>query len=179
MKNLLSIIAFVCLISFSVKAQDSRVAVPSGYQGFLEYGTNYCPMEETTAIEFSTTHGCFFTDKAYIGMGIGLEGSDDWFLVPIFVTLKYNFTYNKPVTPTAQIRLGSYLGDEFGAYGDVAFGLRFGTKRDFACNLMLVCSLFQPMMEEYYSYDYVTGLDYYTQRNTYPSGFGIRFGIEW
>lgn len=177
MKKLFGFLPILFLFSFTVETQ--RVDAPSGYRGFLEYSTSYCPIDGLTAIELSTTHGCYFTDNAFIGMGIGFEGSGDWFLMPIFVTLKYNFSYDSPCTPTAQVRLGSYLGDDIGVCGDVAFGLRFGSRRNLAFNLMLVCSLFQPIDYGYYlTYDDYGG--YYDRRWVdYPSGFGIRFGIEW
>ncbi len=177
MKKLFGFLSIVFLFSFTVEAQ--RVEIPSGYQGFLDYSTSYCPINGVTAIELSTTHGCYFTDNAYIGMGVGLEGSSDWFLMPLFVTFKYNFSYDKPFTPTAQIRMGSYLGDEIGLCGDVAFGLRFGTRSNLAFNLTFVGSLFQPIDYGYYLlYDDYGG--YYDRYEVhYPSGFGIRFGIEW
>ena len=176
MKKLLGCLAIALLFSITVEAQGVRI--PSGYHGFMDYCTSYCPVGGVTAIELSTTHGCYFTDNAYLGMGLGIEGSSgNWFLVPVFVTLKYNFTYDNPFTPTAQIRMGSYLGDEIGVCGDVAFGLRFGTRRNFAFNLMLICSLFQPIDYGYYLCH--EGGYYGRNLKKYPSGFGIRFGIEW
>ena len=105
MKKLFGFLSIVFLFSFTVEAQ--RVDVPSGYRGFLEYSTSYCPIDGLTAIELSTTHGCYFTDNAFIGMGIGFEGSGDWFLMPIFVTLKYNFSYLLQLK-LLQVNLGKF-----------------------------------------------------------------------
>ena len=157
-------------------AQENAVRVPSGYQGFLEQGTLFRVADEmNTSLCVSTTHGFYFGEHTYIGIGVSLEGCEKYFAMPVFTTIKYNFNYRHQVTPTMQVRVGSYLSERVGSYLDAAFGFRFGSSRDFAINLLLTGTLYSNNKSETYDmelHDYVT--------NTFnTSGVGVRIGIEW
>ena len=165
------------MLTTQLFAQETAVQVPSGYQGFLEQGPSYRFNDDgNTSVSFSTTHGFYFSDNAFVGVGVALEGGNDFFAAPFYTALKYNFSYKHKVTPTLQLRLGSYLSESVGAYADFAFGLRFGSSRDFAINFMLTATYFS----KYEDYDYYdSSIGQYVRKNMDPSSIGLRIGIEW
>ena len=184
-KIILSIVAlFGMSVAFAQNIDyqpEGGVRVPSGYQGFLEQGSAFRFMDDmNTSVGFSTTHGFYFNSNTFIGIGFAIEGGNEFFGVPIFTAIKYNFSYSGKVTPTIQLRVGSYLSEVTGAYGDLAFGIRFGSSRDFAINVMLAGSFYskytQTVSETWnvatHSYDRVTS-------EFQPSSIGLRIGIEW
>ena len=167
---------------FSVSAQK-ETRVPSGYQGFLDMNNLYTFSKDiNNSIGMSTTHGFYFNPKAYVGLGMGFETNNDYFLMPFYAAIHYNFNYARPVSPIMRLRLGSYLGDGFGTYADLALGVRFASKRDFAVSIMVAGTFFEGYKDEIYhewidengcwQYDYV-------ESKIQPSGVGLRIGIEW
>ena len=167
---------------FSVSAQE-KVQVPSGYQGFLDMNNLYTFSKDiNNSIGVSTTHGFYFNPKAYVGLGMGFETNNDYFLMPFYAAIHYNLNYARPVSPIMRLRLGSYLGDGFGTYADLALGVRFASKRDFAVSIMVAGTFFEGYKDEIYhewidengcwQYDYV-------ESKIQPSGVGLRIGIEW
>ena len=168
---------------FSVSAQE-KVQVPSGYQGFLDMNNLYTFSKDiNNSIGVSTTHGFYFNPKAYVGLGMGFETNNDYFLVPFYAAIHYNFNYTRPVTPILRLRLGTCLGDSFGPYADLAFGVRFASKRDFAVSIMAVGTYFDKFKESVYAdYQDENGVWHYcvpTTQYIQPSGVGLRIGIEW
>ena len=99
--------------------------------------------------------------------------------MPVYTAVKYNFGYSKTVTPTIQVRLGSYLSEDPGTYADLAVGVRFGSKRDFAVNIMLTGTFYEGMKYQTSYWDDVTGSVVYDTKTFNPSGIGLRVGIEW
>ena len=182
MKKILLTAMIVLGCIFSVSAQE-KVQVPSGYQGFLDMNNLYTFSKDiNNSIGVSTTHGFYFNPKAYVGLGMGFETNNDYFLVPFYAAIHYNFNYARPVSPIMRLRLGSYLGDGFGTYADLALGVRFASKRDFAVSIMVAGTFFEGYKDEIYhewidengcwQYDYV-------ESKIQPSGVGLRIGIEW
>ena len=169
------------LVSFAMIAQEeTTVKVPSGYQGFLEQVSVYRLADNAnTTIGVSTTHGFYFSGHTFVGIGFGIEGGDDFYAVPVYTAVKYNFGYSKTVTPTIQVRLGSYLSEDPGTYADLAVGVRFGSKRDFAVNIMLTGTFYEGMKYKTSYWDDVTGSVVYDTKTFNPSGIGLRVGIEW
>lgn len=180
MKKTLFLLSFLVL-SLSLTAQDIQtVRIPSGYQGFLEQGTIYRLRDDGNATTgVSTTHGFYFDGNTYVGIGLGIEGGDGFFSLPVYTAVKYNFAYTKTATPTIQIRLGSYLSEDPGAYADLAVGIRFGSKRSFAVNIMLAASYYEPIKHSYKTYNYDTHVYETGIIRCHPSGLGLRVGIEW
>lgn len=159
---------------------ETTVKVPSGYQGFLEQGSLYRIQDNgSTTVGVSTTHGFYFGDHTFIGVGFGIEGGDGFFAVPIYSAVKYNFTYASQVSPTVQLRLGSYLSDDPGTYADLALGVRFASKRDFAVNIMLTGTFYENMKWTEYEFDPIEEHTVLMDKVLHPSGFGLRVGIEW
>lgn len=166
--------------SCGVMAQEeNNIRIPSGYQGHIEHGTCFRPWDGgRTVTAFSTTHGFFFNPHAYVGIGIGVEGGKDYLAMPMYTALKYVFSIKKAASPVVQLRVGSYLGDESGAYGDAALGVRFASKRDFAVNVMLTATYLSNIEEE--TITRVNGTDITKETITRnPSQVGLRIGIEW
>ena len=198
MRKLVFLICFLCGMTV-LQAQDyvgsasngqttetnaSAIKSPSGYQGFCDQQTLYRVMEDgSSTVGFSTTHGFYFNGHTFIGVGIGVEGGNDFFAVPVYSSLKYIFSNKKPVSPTVQLRIGSYFSEDPGAYADLSLGVRFASKRDFAVNVMLVGTFFemQKITDTYYEWDDVNHVSRYVEqeKKIYPSGVGLRIGIEW
>ena len=179
MKRLILSILMIAASCGLMAQEESTIKIPSGYQGSIDHGTSFRLWDGTrTVTAFSTTHGFFFNPHTYIGVGVGLEGGNDYFAMPVYTTLKYVFTVGKSVSPAAQVRVGSYLSDASGAYGDVALGLRFASKRDFAVNVLISGSFLINIEEE--TITRINGTNTTVESDTRnPSHIGLRIGIEW
>lgn len=183
MKKFFLIALMVLACTPMMRAQETSIRVPSGYQGFLEQGNAFRLANNfKSAVGVSTTHGFYFGQHTFIGIGIGVEGNNDFTVVPIYTALKYNFNYNHQATPTFQVRVGSFVANAVGSYCDLAFGVRFGSSRDFAINVLLTGTLYSNCERERWILDDNTRTDYYGHYETYnfnPSSVGLRIGIEW
>ena len=177
-KVILSLV--MLLMTAGVFAQEEgKVRVPSGYQGFLEQGnTWHFDKNMPNGISLSTTHGFYFNGHIFAGVGIGVDWNKDGAFVPVYTNLRYQFNNTKLVSPVIGLRLGSFIGDDMGAYGDLAFGLRFASKRDFAVNVM-VAGTYYDKVSDYYSYYDEHGNYFHGTRQVSPSGVSLRIGIEW
>ena len=184
-KTILTLIMAVFAITAFAQNEDSRV--PNGYQGFLEEGnTWHFNKDMTTTIQLSTTHGFYFNEHIYAGLGVGFEFNSDYFLMPFYTNLRYVFNNNKAISPIVSLRLGSYISDNMGAYGDLAFGVRFASKRDFAVTVLVAGTYYDKL-----KYNYTIDNSYYDEEGEWhydcetvektinPSGISLRVGIEW
>ena len=173
------------LMAMSVFAQETetpnplKVRVPSGYQGFFEQGnTWHFDKNMPNSISLSTTHGFYFNGHIYAGVGLGVDFNSDRALVPFYTNLRYQFNNTKVVSPIISLRLGSFIGDGLGAYGDLAFGVRFASKRDFAVSVFLAGTYYDKVSEYYSNYD-EDGNYHHGYHQMSPSGISLRIGIEW
>ncbi len=176
-KVLVTILALIgTVISVSAQEVEAKIKIPEGYQGFLEQGTRYHFWgDETSSVDVSTTHGFYFNGHTYAGIGIGVSAGRQHTLVPVYTSIKHVFYNDRYISPVGQVRLGSYLGDDFGTYADLAVGVRFATKRDFALTISAAVSYFEPFKEEVWNWESST-----TESETVDfSGASLRFGIEW
>ena len=176
------VLAFVMLFmatSVFAQKQETSVRVPAGYQGFLEYGNTWHVFDKNmpTTVNLSTTHGFYFADHIFAGIGLGFEFNTDYFLVPIYANVRYVFIHNKTVSPVMSMRVGSFVGDKVGAYGDLGIGVRFASKKDFALTAM-VAGTYYDKISEYGYYD-AEGNYINENRPLNPSGVSLRIGIEW
>ena len=159
---------------------------PHGYQGFLEMNSGFQVANNgnsTTGV--STTHGFYYNGNTYVGIGMGLDfcdiegNSSSEVIVPFFANISYLFLNNNNISPVMKLRLGSYVGSYHGTYGDLAFGVRFGSKRDFAVTIMLTGTFYSNLKEVQYHRDEISGVystfDFYKNIST----VSLRFGIEW
>ncbi len=176
MKKLIAIAAAMLLVAFTASAQKS-IRVPSGYAAMIEQENTFHPNGEKTSIALSMTHGAYYSGNVYVGLGFGIEGSDDYIIVPVFAATRYVFSSRAKVSPMATARLGSYIGDDLGAYGEVGFGLRFASSSKFAFALSLVGKYISDIE---YEDGHWSGDTYVNTTETKNfSGVGIRFSIEW
>ncbi len=178
-KVLFSLVMLLMTAGVFAQEQEGKVRVPSGYQGFLEQGnTWHFDKNMPNSISLSTTHGFYFNGHIYAGVGIGVDFNKDRALVPIYTNVRYQFNNTKVVSPIVSMRLGSFIGDDMGAYGDLAFGVRFASKRDFAVSMMVAGTYYDKITQYYSGYDengnYVSG-----DREVSPAGVSLRIGIEW
>ena len=181
-KLLLLTIALLMTASVFAQEQESNIRIPSGYQGFLEYGNTFVfDKDADNTINLSTTHGFFMNSHTYIGIGLSIDMNKYHTVVPIYANVRYIFNH-KPISPVMGIRLGSFISDNVKCYGDIMFGVRFATKRDFAINLMLSGTYYDNMYREHYTeyYDENGILQYGYQDIKYNlSGISLKMGIEW
>ena len=186
-KTILTFILAVFAITVFAQNEENNIRVPNGYQGFLEEGNSWhFDKEMTTTIQLSTTHGFYFNDRIYAGLGVGIEFNSDYLLMPFYTNLRYVFINNKTVSPILSLRLGSYISDNMGAYGDLAFGVRFASKRDFAVTVLVAGTYYDKL-----KYNYTIDNSYYDEEGEWhydcetvektinPSGISLRVGIEW
>ena len=174
-KVILSLVMLLMATSMFAQEKDvpnpAKVRVPSGYQGFFEQGnTWHFDKNMPNCISLSTTHGFYFNGHIY-----GVDFNEDRALVPFYTNLRYQFNNTRVVSPIISLRLGSYVGDGLGAYGDLAFGVRFASKRDFAVSAMVAGTYYDKINEHYYD-----GYNHTQEaRQLSPSGISLRIGIEW
>lgn len=179
MKRILAFTLFAALF-MTVNAQKNvnGVRVPSGYQAHVEY-SNLLYLDGGTTMDISTTHGFFYTDNMYVGLGIGLHVSPDDAYVPVFASAKYVFIPTAKISPTLQMRMGSFFTEGAKPYGDVSFGLRFASDHDFAFSIQACASYYAPFdyTDSYWDYNTDGYIENVERRNL--STVGIRLGIEW
>ena len=163
--------------SVFAQEQEAKVRVPNGYQGFFEQGnTWHFDKNMPNSISLSTTHGFYFNGHIFAGIGLGVDFNNDRALVPFYTNVRYQFNNTRVVSPIVSLRLGSFVGDGLGAYGDLAFGVRFASKRDFAVSAMVAGTYYDKIQE--YGY-YENGSYIHANRDISPSGISLRIGIEW
>lgn len=184
MKKLLFLALSVTFLPF-VSAQDvtltknGAVRVPNGYQAHIEYSNLFYLKDGGTSMDLSTTHGFFYTPNMYVGIGIGFHVSPDDVYVPVFASAKYVFNYRTKISPTLQLRMGSFFNEGAKPYGDISFGLRFASDRDFAFSVQACASYFAPFDYENEHWDYKTNSYIYSTGTENLSSVGLRIGIEW
>lgn len=184
-KTFLTIVmALFTIVSFAQNDEVTGVRIPTGYQGFVEIGNTLLHFDKNmqTTIQLSTTHGANFNEQLYAGAGVAFEMNKDYLLVPIYVNFRYLFMSRSIASPVLSMRIGSYFNKQIGGYADLAVGVRFASKRDFAVSMLLTGSYFsnitRTFREEwedpygYYHYELV-------ERHISPSGLGLRVSIEW
>jgi hypothetical protein len=182
-KTILTLLmAFFAFTTFA-QNKEMTIHVPSGYQGFLEYGNSWhFNKAMSTGINLSTTHGFYYNGHVFVGVGVGIDFDENLFMLPFYTNVRYLFINDKFISPFMSLRLGSFISNNIGAYGDFGVGVRFASKRDFAVNVMVVGSYFSKVN---YGHD-VSEVDefgypytqYVTERIS-PSHISLRLGIEW
>ena len=180
-KVILSLLMLIMAVSvFAQEQEEPKVRVPSGYQGFFEQGnTWHFDKNMPNSISLSTTHGFYFNGHIYAGIGLGFDFNKERALVPFYTNLRYQFINNRVVSPIISLRLGSFIGESMGAYGDFAVGVRFASKRDFAVSVLVAGTYYDKMKDNYYEYDEEVGHYVDVEKMVSPSGISLRIGIEW
>ena len=174
--------ALFAVVGFAQNEQN-EIRIPNGYQGFLEMGNSWhFDKNMPPTIQLSTTHGFYYNGHVYAGIGFGMEFNSDYLLVPFYANLRYVFISDRPVSPLVSMRLGSFVSDNMGAYGDLAFGVRFASKRDFAISALVVGTYYGNLTRNY-SEEFMDAYGYWhyeqVERQINPSGISLRVGIEW
>ena len=182
-KIILTLVMALFAITAFAQNEENEIRVPSGYQGFLELGNSWhFDKNMPTTIQLSTTHGFYFNGHVYAGIGVGMEFNSDYFLMPFYANLRYVFLKDKAVSPVLSMRLGSFISENMGAYGDLAFGVRFASKKDFAVSVLVAGTYYDKLNYNYYN-EWVDAQGYwhqeYVNSKINPSGITLRVGIEW
>ena len=177
------VMALFAVGAFAQNDEVTGVRIPNGYQGFLELGNSWHFDNNMNAtIQLSTTHGFYFNEHMYAGLGAAAEWNSDYFLMPLYANIRYVFMSHSAVNPRVSLRLGSYISDNMGAYGDLAAGVRFASKRDFAVSILLTGTYYGNITRTYNEHwEDAQGIYHYemVERQINPSGIGLRVGIEW
>ena len=176
MRKLIVIAAAMLLVAFTASAQKS-IRVPNGYAGMVEEENTFHFNGEDTSIAVSMTHGVYYSPNVFVGLGFAFEGSSDYFIMPVFASTRYVFSERSKVSPMFSARLGSYVGDDLGAYGEAGLGLRFASSSKFAFALSVVGKYISNM--EYTSGHWDGDCYVSNTENRNVNGIGIRFSIEW
>ena len=174
------------LFAFGAIAQNDEVTgvrIPEGYRGSLELTNSWHFDEKMPAtIQVSTTHGVFLNEHIYAGLGAAMEWNANYRFFPIYVNARYVFLSRSKVNPFVSMRLGSYIRENMGAYGDLAIGARFATKTDLAFSIMVVGTYYSKIKYNYYE-SYIDSFGYshteYLEGKINPSGIAVRVGFEW
>lgn len=181
MKKILVSLLFAAM-AFTANAQVTiinGVRVPSGYQGHIEYSNLFYVDGSNTAMDLSTTHGFYYTPNMFVGLGIGLHVAPGDAYVPIYAAAKYIFNYRTKVSPTVQMKMGSFFNDGAKPYVDLSFGFRFASDRDFAFSIQACGSFYAPFdYTESYWDNSISSYNTLTERRNLSS-VGLRLGIEW
>lgn len=183
-KTFLTLIALLFIYSAIAQNDETTgVRIPEGYRGSLELTNNWHFDENMPAtIQFSTTHGVFLNEHVYTGLGFAFEWNADYVLVPIYANVRYVFLSRSVVNPFVSMRLGSYIREDMGAYGDLAIGARFATRTDLAFSIMVVGTYYSKTKYNYYD-TYVDAFGYthteYVEGKISPSSIGVRVSFEW
>ncbi len=166
------------LITSGNRSTVDGVRVPSGYQGHLEYSNVYFLEDGKTGMSLSTTHGFFYTENMHVGLGLGVLVAPEDSYVPIFASAKYIFRpVGKKISPTIQMRMGSFFDEGAKPYADAALGFRFASDHDFAFSILMAGSYFAPIDTYEYVNDRNGGYSIEGKRNL--SCLSLRMGIEW
>ena len=179
------VLLFCATVFISVSAQTyvvtekGTVRVPSGYQGHIEYSNLFYLEDGGTAMDISTTHGFYYTSNMFVGIGIGVHVAPDDGFVPVFASAKYIFNPRTRISPTIQMRMGSFFNEGAKPYGDLSLGLRFASDRDFAFSIQACASYYAPYDKTEYTWDYITERELSTTTRINLSCVGLRLGIEW
>ena len=181
----------ILLLTLTTFAQDNNeksFRAPSGYQGFLELGSARGLAYNLSKVnaQLSTTHGYQFTDKIFAGLGVGLNSSFNHQTVfPFYGTFRYIFITDKKTSPVLRTRVGGYYvpkHNEFGAYGDLGFGVRFATRSSIAFNLMAVATYYSDLTVKHY-HSNIMGMGgqygYYENTRENISNISLVFSLEW
>ncbi len=182
-KTVLTLVMALFAIAAFAQNEENKNYIPNGYQGFLEESSCWHFDKDMPAtIQLSTTHGFYFNDHIYAGIGVGLEFNANYVLMPLYANVRYVFLNKKAVSPFVSMRLGSFISDNMGSYGDLALGVRFSSKRDFAVSVMVVGTYYDKLHYSYYDdYQDEQGEWHYeyVKKAISPSGVSLRVGIEW
>ena len=180
---LIFVMAFFAFGAIAQNDENTQVRIPGGYQGFFELGNSWHFDKNMSAtIQISTTHGVFLNDHIYTGLGAALEWNAKYRIVPIYANIRYVFLSRSVASPIVSMRLGSFITENMGAYGDLSAGVRFATKTDLAFSVMVVGTYFSKIKYEYYD----TFIDVFgnwhdelVEGKINPSCISLRVGFEW
>ena len=177
------VMALFAVGAFAQNDEATGVRTPNGYQGFLEMGNSWHFDKNMPAtMQLSTTHGFYFNGHIFAGLGVAYEWNSKYELMPLYANIRYVFKNNSVVSPVVSMRLGSYISDNMGAYGDLAVGVRFASKRDFAISVLVAGTYYDKLNYNYYN-EYQDAQGYwhneYVESKINPSGISLRVGIEW
>ena len=124
----------------------------SGYRGFADLGYTIGVGDyDFGRTEISTTHGYQVCPYFFVGAGVGshfmekyatkgmdiaLDERDSKVSIPLFVDFRSRFTKTK-FAPFADLKLGYFVTNSDGFYGNLAIGCRMALKGNMAVSLSI------------------------------------------
>ena len=183
---LILLMAFFAVSAFAQNDETTGVRIPTGYQGFVELGNTMLHFDKDIPIslQISTTHGCHFNEHIFAGLGVAYEWTKGYNLLPVYANIRYVVLSRTVASPVISLRLGSYFGgnENIGAYGDLAAGVRFASKRDFAVSI-LVAGTYYSKIASSYNDEWMDSQGNWHYENVESkislSGIAVRVGLEW
>ena len=141
------IVALALMVMF-VMSGDLQAQAFKFYRGFCDGGVAAAPSPYRDGLRgsfvygyFSTTHGYYVGDRTFVGVGAGLTFDEELLTLPLFAAVKYNLSFTQALTPTFELRVGTYFdlwdGERASLYGDAAAGLRWALDGRVALNMLL------------------------------------------
>lgn len=180
MKRMMVFAMFAVLFA-TAHAQQERgeIRIPSGYQAHVEFSNLFYFKGGQTAFDLSTTHGACYSKNTFVGLGFGVHTKEDIVVGQLFASAKFITAPGKQVSPTVQARMGSFFNEGVHPYGELAFGIRCASARDFAFSILACASYYAPFDHDFDYWDESKLVYTYTTARVNLSCVGLRFGIEW
>ena len=186
---LIIMLAFTTLV---VKAQDNTFG--GGYRGFADLGYtigvgNY----NLGRFEISTTHGYQVNPYFFVGGGVGfhfmssyetkdmnipLDKRDSKVSIPLFADFRGTFSKRK-FAPFADLKLGYFVTNNDGFYGNVSAGCRMALKGKQGISLSIGYTYEKLEFQTFSRFNSTTSMNYTrTPRKLDCEGISIKLGYE-
>lgn len=180
-------LALLCT-AFGASAQDS------GYRGFADLGyTTGIGDYKFGRTEISTTHGYQVNPYFFIGGGVGFHFMNEYSTpdmdipldvrkattsIPLFADFRGTFSKGK-VAPFVDLKLGHFVTNNDGFYGNLSAGLRFKLSGDQGLSVSLGYTSEQLEMRTFERFTSIWSMDYTrSPRKCTCEGLTFKVGYE-
>lgn len=191
MKKIILVIVMAVSI-LSVKAQDNSFG--GGYRGFADLGYNIGVGDyDFGRFEISTTHGYQVNPYFFVGGGVGfhfmssyetkgmdipLDKRDSKVSIPLFADFRGTFSKRK-FAPFADLKLGYFVTNNDGFYGNVSAGCRMAIKGKQGIFLSIGYTYEKLEFQTFSRFNSTTSMNYTrTPRKLDCEGISIKLGYE-
>ena len=191
MKKIFLIIMIV-VTTLVMKAQDNTFG--GGYRGFADLGYTIGVGDYNLGrFEISTTHGYQVNPYFFVGGGVGfhfmssyetkdmdipLDKRDSKVSIPLFADFRGTFSKRK-FAPFADLKLGYFVTNNDGFYGNVSAGCRMALKGKQGISLSLGYTYEKLEFQTFSRFNSTTSMNYTrTPRKLDCEGISIKLGYE-
>lgn len=191
MKKIFLIIMIV-VTTLVMKAQDNTFG--GGYRGFADLGYTIGVGDYNLGrFEISTTHGYQVNPYFFVGGGVGfhfmssyetkdmdipLDKRDSKVSIPLFADFRGTFSKRK-FAPFADLKLGYFVTNNDGFYGNVSAGCRMALKGKQGISLSIGYTYEKLEFQTFSRFNSTTSMNYTrTPRKLDCEGISIKLGYE-